>query len=436
MGRRGSESPVRDRRSPRKRSPSRSERSPARHKNVEKPSTRKRSPKRARSRSPIPYSQVREKPSSHTRSPQRRKSASPVAVRQKPSSQTRSSKRAKSKSPPPSSPTREKPSNRTRSPKRSKLRSPMSPSLELGKPSNRAGSPKRAQSMSPESYSPSPRTKRLKRAQAGRDDEKGSVKDHEKNRVSKGDGATHRERDSDRNLPIERRDRSGRDAVNKESSRLRRSASPSERHYRSRQRSKSPRASDNRERNEVFGDIHSLNLIHLPVVKASRKMNIYFQYLFICASVDVVNNNIEEKNRKCSITLLFNEPPDARKPEIRWRLYVFKGGEVLNEPLYVHRLSCYLFGRERRVADIPTDHPSCSKQHAVLQYRQVEKENPDGTMSKQVRPYLMDLGSTNGTFINDDRLEPQRYYELFEKDTIKFGNSSREYVLLHENSSG
>lgn len=39
------------------------------------------------------------------------------------------------------------------------------------------------------------------------------------------------------------------------------------------------------------------------------------------------------------------------------------------EPLYVHRLSCYLFGRERRVADIPTDHPSCSKQHAVLQYR-------------------------------------------------------------------
>jgi hypothetical protein len=31
--------------------------------------------------------------------------------------------------------------------------------------------------------------------------------------------------------------------------------------------------------------------------------------------------------------------------------------------------SIYLFGRERRVADIPTDHPSCSKQHAVLQFR-------------------------------------------------------------------
>ncbi|KZV30102.1 FHA domain-containing protein DDL [Dorcoceras hygrometricum] len=143
-----------------------------------------------------------------------------------------------------------------------------------------------------------------------------------------------------------------------------------------------------------------------------------------------------ETNRFRGITLLFNEAPDARKPDIRWRLYVFKGGELLNEPLHVHRQSCYLFGRERKVADIPTDHPSCSKQHAVLQHRQVEQENPDGTMSRKVRPYVMDLGSTNGTFINDNQIEPQRYYELFEKDTLKFGNSSREYVLLHETSSG
>ncbi|XP_061954820.1 FHA domain-containing protein DDL isoform X2 [Populus nigra] len=142
-----------------------------------------------------------------------------------------------------------------------------------------------------------------------------------------------------------------------------------------------------------------------------------------------------ETNRVRGVTLLFTEPPDAKKPNVRWRLYVFKGGEALNEPLYIHRQSCYLFGRERRVADIPTDHPSCSKQHAVIQFRQVEKEQPDGMLKKQVRPYVMDLGSTNKTFINDNPIEPQRYYELFEKDTIKFGNSSREYVLLHENSS-
>ena len=38
-----------------------------------------------------------------------------------------------------------------------------------------------------------------------------------------------------------------------------------------------------------------------------------------------------------------------------------------------------------QVADIPTDHPSCSKQHAVLQYRLVEVEYEDGTMHRVVK---------------------------------------------------
>lgn len=36
-------------------------------------------------------------------------------------------------------------------------------------------------------------------------------------------------------------------------------------------------------------------------------------------------------------------------------------------------------------------------------------------MSAAIRPYLMDLGSTNGSFLNGERLEAQRYYELYEK---------------------
>lgn len=51
-----------------------------------------------------------------------------------------------------------------------------------------------------------------------------------------------------------------------------------------------------------------------------------------------------------------------------------------------------------------------------------------------MRPYLIDLESANGTFINNKKIEPKKYIELLEKDVIKFGFSSREYVLLHENS--
>ncbi|KAG9143412.1 hypothetical protein Leryth_017792 [Lithospermum erythrorhizon] len=107
-----------------------------------------------------------------------------------------------------------------------------------------------------------------------------------------------------------------------------------------------------------------------------------------------------EINRIRGVTLIFTEPREARKPCKRWRLYVLKGDDFVKEPLRIHHQSCYLFGRERRVADIPTDHPSCSKQHAVLQYRQLESD-------QAVQPYLMDLGSTNCTYINCKRMEPQ-----------------------------
>lgn len=64
--------------------------------------------------------------------------------------------------------------------------------------------------------------------------------------------------------------------------------------------------------------------------------------------------------------------------------------------------------------------------------RLVEFTRADGTMGRRVKPYIIDLGSGNGTYLNNQRIDPQRYYELKEKDVLKFGFSSREYVLLHE----
>lgn len=120
-------------------------------------------------------------------------------------------------------------------------------------------------------------------------------------------------------------------------------------------------------------------------------------------------------------------------PKKRWRLYQFKGDQDL-PTLYIHRQSAYLLGRDRKVADIPIDHPSCSKQHAALQYRLVPYTRADGSKGKQIRLYIIDLESANGTFINNNKIEAKKYVELFEKDVIKFGFSSREYVLLHEHS--
>ena len=47
----------------------------------------------------------------------------------------------------------------------------------------------------------------------------------------------------------------------------------------------------------------------------------------------------------------------------------------------------------------------------------------------------MDLGSTHKTFMNGKEIEDSRYYELRERDSITFGGSSREYLLLHDSSA-
>ncbi|VDI33880.1 putative serine/threonine-protein kinase DDB_G0280133 [Mytilus galloprovincialis] len=139
----------------------------------------------------------------------------------------------------------------------------------------------------------------------------------------------------------------------------------------------------------------------------------------------------EDTNSYKGVVIKYNQPPEARRPKKRWRLYPFKGEEAL-PVLHIHRSSAYLIGRERLVADIPIDHPSCSKQHAVLQYRLVEFERSDGTTGRRVCPYVIDLNSANGTFVNNQKIDPERYVELMEKDMVKFGFSSREYVLLHD----
>ena len=80
-------------------------------------------------------------------------------------------------------------------------------------------------------------------------------------------------------------------------------------------------------------------------------------------------NDTQTGNIYNGIQLKFSEPPEARIPNTRWRLYVFrkkspentgdasKKDDGLLDTYHISRQSAYLFGRERKVADIAVDHP-------------------------------------------------------------------------------
>lgn len=73
------------------------------------------------------------------------------------------------------------------------------------------------------------------------------------------------------------------------------------------------------------------------------------------------------------VPLKYAEPTEAGLPDLKWRVHVFKGSDQI-KTLPIHRQSCYLLGRDDRVSDILLDHESCSKQHAILQYRRITRQ--------------------------------------------------------------
>lgn len=144
-------------------------------------------------------------------------------------------------------------------------------------------------------------------------------------------------------------------------------------------------------------------------------------------------NTVQRADGSATV-LKYNEPPEARKPLEHWRLYEFKDDENTSM-LAIYRQSAYTFGRDAAVVDIPLDHPSCSKQHAALQYRHVVEKNEFGEKKGVIKPFIIDLESTNGTHVNGEQIPPARYYELKLNDVITFGTSTREFVLLHEGAA-
>ncbi|XP_028966649.1 nuclear inhibitor of protein phosphatase 1 [Galendromus occidentalis] len=113
----------------------------------------------------------------------------------------------------------------------------------------------------------------------------------------------------------------------------------------------------------------------------------------------------------------YDPPSWAGKPPIGLHLDVTKEEKFIQK-LMIDEKKCYLFGRNADICDFPVEHQSCSRVHAALVYH----KHLD-------RAFLVDLGSTHGTYIGKVRLEAQKPTQLPLDSKFHFGASTRIYVL-------
>lgn len=99
---------------------------------------------------------------------------------------------------------------------------------------------------------------------------------------------------------------------------------------------------------------------------------------------------------------------------------VIKGGVVLERvalPVTPGR-SCVVAGRlPPPTCDLELAHASASRVHAALQF------DAQGAL------FLIDLGSTHGSFVNKRRVAPKEFVRLHIGDVLAFGESSRLYAV-------
>ncbi|XP_060551456.1 nuclear inhibitor of protein phosphatase 1-like [Ruditapes philippinarum] len=113
----------------------------------------------------------------------------------------------------------------------------------------------------------------------------------------------------------------------------------------------------------------------------------------------------------------FEVPSWAGKPAPGLHLDVMKDGKLIQK-LMVDEKKCYFFGRNKQMCDFCIDHASCSRVHAALVWHR-----------HLSRPFLIDLGSTHGTYIGHIRLESRKPQQIPIDSELHFGASTRIYTI-------
>jgi len=118
-----------------------------------------------------------------------------------------------------------------------------------------------------------------------------------------------------------------------------------------------------------------------------------------------------------------SESPKKKQPKLssweregeeegeKWSIEIMKN-DIIVETLILEPDISYNLGRGD--SEIKLEHGSCSKNHAKISFN-------------SGRPNIMDLNSTNGTFLNGEELVPAQWYKLSDGDNLKFACSTREY---------
>ena len=127
------------------------------------------------------------------------------------------------------------------------------------------------------------------------------------------------------------------------------------------------------------------------------------------------------EKRAQAVPIPYKEPSWSGVPKQSYYLEVLKGGTILSKIL-LNEKPYLVFGRLES-CDVMLEHPSLSRFHMVLQYRQVgDSDNDPGF-------YVYDLDSTHGSFLNKRKLKPKTYCRMHVGHMFKLAGSTRLYIL-------
>ena len=118
-------------------------------------------------------------------------------------------------------------------------------------------------------------------------------------------------------------------------------------------------------------------------------------------------------------------PCNSCEPESKFYLFVLLN--KTEEKMYRITNSRTIIGKNTDLCDFVINQDLISNRHAIIQFR-TKKSKVSGE-SESV-PYLMDFNSTNKTLLNEQEIEPLKYYELFDGDIVHLGSKKVEIVMV------